>query len=142
MLSASPGRSCRRFLRPLHRLIRLLSSEIAAPSVLRPYCGLLQPSTHSIRDIRHTAKQQLQITIMLITRGFSLTNFIIGTSALSFQVFVLFPWHEKLEQEFHQLRTEHAKLLEAQTSEVSAMRKQLEQHVYREKTGRASWLLR
>ncbi|CAO2657396.1 Nn.00g035220.m01.CDS01 [Neocucurbitaria sp. VM-36] len=49
---------------------------------------------------------------MLITRGFSLTNFIIGSSALCFQIFVLYPWHEKLEEEFVELKKEHARLLE------------------------------
>ncbi|KAH7402641.1 hypothetical protein BKA66DRAFT_6011 [Pyrenochaeta sp. MPI-SDFR-AT-0127] len=49
---------------------------------------------------------------MLITRGFSLTNFVIGSSALCFQIFVLYPWHEKLEEEFKELKKEHARLLE------------------------------
>lgn len=49
---------------------------------------------------------------MLITRGFSLTNFVIGSSALCFQIFVLYPWHEKLEEEFVELKKEHARLLE------------------------------
>ncbi|KAF1938640.1 hypothetical protein EJ02DRAFT_354076 [Clathrospora elynae] len=49
---------------------------------------------------------------MLITRTFSLTNFLIGSSALGFQVFVLYPWHKKLEDEFGELKKEHARLLE------------------------------
>lgn len=49
---------------------------------------------------------------MWFTRGFSLTNFAIGSSALCFQIFVLYPWHEKLEEEFDELRKEHARLLE------------------------------
>ncbi|KAF1841764.1 uncharacterized protein K460DRAFT_379771 [Cucurbitaria berberidis CBS 394.84] len=49
---------------------------------------------------------------MLVTRGFSLTNFVIGSSALCFQIFVLYPWHEKLEEEFVELRKEHARLIE------------------------------
>jgi iron-sulfur cluster repair protein YtfE (RIC family) len=48
----------------------------------------------------------------LITRTFSLTNFMIGSSALCFQIFVLYPWHEKLEEEFGDLKKEHARLLE------------------------------
>jgi hypothetical protein len=48
----------------------------------------------------------------LITRTFSLTNFLIGSSALCFQIFVLYPWHEKLEVEFVELKREHARLLE------------------------------
>lgn len=49
---------------------------------------------------------------MLITRGFSLTNFVIGSSALCFQIFVLYPWHEKLEEEFKELKKDHVRLLE------------------------------
>lgn len=63
---------------------------------------------------------------MLITRGFSLTNFIIGTSALTFQVFVLFPWHEKLDREFKTLRDDHRQLLEDQLLELQAMRQTFE----------------
>lgn len=31
-------------------------------------------------------------------------NFIISTTALSFQVFVLYPWHEQLNHEFSELK--------------------------------------
>lgn len=48
---------------------------------------------------------------MLITRGFSLTNFVIASSALCFQVCVLYPWHEKLDEEFRILKAEHLSLL-------------------------------
>jgi len=41
---------------------------------------------------------------MLITRTFSLTNFAIATSALGFQVFVLYPWHKQLDDDFEDLR--------------------------------------
>ncbi|KAF1961723.1 hypothetical protein CC80DRAFT_488155 [Byssothecium circinans] len=67
---------------------------------------------------------------MLITRGFSLTNFVIGSSALCFQIFVLYPWHEKLEEEFRELKKEHARLLEDtkqnQRNELKGIREQLE----------------
>jgi hypothetical protein len=46
---------------------------------------------------------------MLITRTFSLTNFIIATSALSFQVFVLYPWHKRLDDDFETLKEEHVR---------------------------------
>ncbi|PYH40226.1 uncharacterized protein BP01DRAFT_308835 [Aspergillus saccharolyticus JOP 1030-1] len=49
---------------------------------------------------------------MLITRGFSLTNFVIASSALCFQVCVLYPWHEKLEDDFKELKKEHLRLLQ------------------------------
>lgn len=69
---------------------------------------------------------------MLFTRGFSLTNFVIGTSALSFQVFVLFPWHEKLDEEFHVLKADHARLLQEQRSELSEIREDIRALVRRE----------
>lgn len=40
---------------------------------------------------------------MLITRGFSLTNFVIGTSSLAFSGFVLYPWHHHLDGDFSNL---------------------------------------
>ncbi|KAF9736663.1 hypothetical protein PMIN06_002696 [Paraphaeosphaeria minitans] len=67
---------------------------------------------------------------MLITRGFSLTNFVIGSSALSFQIFVLYPWHEKLEAQFNRLTEEHESMLknmrDIHREELSQIRKQLE----------------
>jgi len=48
---------------------------------------------------------------MIITRGFSLTNFVIGTSALSFQIFVLYPWHKKLEDQFEAMNAKHFELM-------------------------------
>jgi hypothetical protein len=57
---------------------------------------------------------------MIISRGFSLTNFIIGTSALSFQMFVLYPWHERLDQDFKDLKAEHLRALYEGQSERSA----------------------
>lgn len=67
---------------------------------------------------------------MWFTRGFSLTNFVIGTSALSFQVFVLYPWHEQLDEEFKELRKEHARLLDEthakHRNELKGIREQLE----------------
>jgi hypothetical protein len=67
---------------------------------------------------------------MLFTRGFSLTNFVIGSSALCFQIFVLYPWHEKLDDEFTELKKEHARLLEdtreRHRDELRGIREQLE----------------
>jgi hypothetical protein len=48
---------------------------------------------------------------MRITRGFSLTNFAIATSALCFQVFVLYPWHKRLDDDFQELKKEHLRVL-------------------------------
>ncbi|KAF2639760.1 14-3-3 protein [Massarina eburnea CBS 473.64] len=78
---------------------------------------------------QNTRIRQL-LTTMLITRGFSLTNFVIGSSALCFQIFVLYPWHEKLEEEFTELKKEHARLLEdtkqKHRDELMGIRQQLE----------------
>ena len=67
---------------------------------------------------------------MLITRGFSLTNFIIASSALAFQVGVLYPWHEKLDEEFKQLKADHLALLregeESRVKELKGITEQLE----------------
>ncbi|KAL2845280.1 hypothetical protein BJY01DRAFT_183284 [Aspergillus pseudoustus] len=48
---------------------------------------------------------------MLITRGISLVNFAVASSALAFQVFVLYPWHNQLDHEFKDLKEEHRKVL-------------------------------
>lgn len=47
----------------------------------------------------------------LIARRFSVTNFLIATSALGFQVFVLYPWHSKLDDDFAELKRENLKLI-------------------------------
>lgn len=78
---------------------------------------------------RHQHQAQPQNNNMLITRGFSLTNFVIGSSALCFQIFVLYPWHHKLDAEFTELRKEHARLLEdthnKHRNELRGIREQL-----------------
>ncbi|KAI5360717.1 hypothetical protein Slin15195_G086330 [Septoria linicola] len=47
----------------------------------------------------------------LIARRFSITNFLIASSALGFQVFVLYPWHNKLDDDFTALKKENVRLL-------------------------------
>jgi len=49
---------------------------------------------------------------MKIARRFSVTNFLIATSALGFQVFVLYPWHQTLDEDFHALRRENLEIIE------------------------------
>ncbi|KAF1994114.1 hypothetical protein P154DRAFT_527270 [Amniculicola lignicola CBS 123094] len=56
---------------------------------------------------------------MLITRSFSLTNFVVASSALGFQVFVLYPWHKQLDDDFKALKVEHLRVL-AEVQKVSA----------------------
>jgi hypothetical protein len=48
---------------------------------------------------------------MFYTKVLTLTNFTIATAALSFQVFALYPWHNKLDDEFKKLKEEHKQLL-------------------------------
>lgn len=48
---------------------------------------------------------------MIVTRGISLTNFIVASSALAFQVFVLYPWHKQLDDGFEDLKKEHLRVL-------------------------------
>ncbi|KAI0182059.1 mitochondrial phosphate carrier protein [Hypoxylon sp. FL1284] len=55
---------------------------------------------------------------MIITRLISLTNFAVASSALGFQVFVLYPWHNQLDESFAELKKEHLRVLEA-VSEVA-----------------------
>ncbi|KAI1417965.1 mitochondrial phosphate carrier protein [Hypoxylon sp. FL1857] len=50
---------------------------------------------------------------MIITRLISLTNFAVASSALGFQVFVLYPWHIQLDESFEELKKEHLRVLEA-----------------------------
>jgi hypothetical protein len=44
-------------------------------------------------------------------RGISMTNFLVASSALGFQVFVLYPWHKRLDEDFEALRTEHLRVV-------------------------------
>ncbi|KAK4209283.1 hypothetical protein QBC37DRAFT_246190, partial [Rhypophila decipiens] len=48
---------------------------------------------------------------MIVTRAISVTNFLVATSALGFQVCVLYPWHKQLDEDFEALKKEHLRLL-------------------------------
>lgn len=48
---------------------------------------------------------------MYITRAISITNFMVASTALCFQVGVLYPWHKQLEDDFESLKTEHMRVL-------------------------------
>jgi len=65
-----------------------------------------------------------------LTRGFSLTNFVIASSALAFQVFVLYPWHQKLDEDFEELKEEHLRSLRdgeaKRLAELSQIREEFE----------------
>ncbi|KAM7191976.1 hypothetical protein V8F20_009100 [Naviculisporaceae sp. PSN 640] len=50
---------------------------------------------------------------MFLTRLISFTNFFVATSALGFQVGVLYPWHKQLDDDFESLKKEHLRVLKA-----------------------------
>lgn len=50
---------------------------------------------------------------MFLTRLISFTNFFVATSALGFQVGVLYPWHKQLDDDFEALKKEHLRVLKA-----------------------------
>ncbi|KAI4594468.1 hypothetical protein LQW54_012689 [Pestalotiopsis sp. IQ-011] len=51
--------------------------------------------------------------MVVVTRLISLTNFVVASSALGFQVFVLYPWHKQLDESFEDLKKEHVRVLDA-----------------------------
>ncbi|KAK4662291.1 uncharacterized protein QC763_700932 [Podospora pseudopauciseta] len=53
------------------------------------------------------------LKMAFITRLVSITNFAVATTALCFQVTVLYPWHKQLDEDFEALKTEHLKVLDA-----------------------------
>ncbi|KAM0427819.1 hypothetical protein ACHAPT_007276 [Fusarium lateritium] len=55
---------------------------------------------------------------MIITRALSVTNFVVASSALSFQVGVLYPWHKQLDDDFEALKREHMRVLTAVETKV------------------------
>ncbi|VUC31381.1 unnamed protein product [Clonostachys rosea] len=56
---------------------------------------------------------------MIVTRAISVTNFMVASSALCFQVFVLYPWHKELDAGFEDLKKEHLKVLNAVGTNIS-----------------------
>ncbi|KAL4917873.1 hypothetical protein BDW62DRAFT_201424 [Aspergillus aurantiobrunneus] len=69
------------------------------------------PELPSASTNRQTLLRRPQNLTMLITRGISLVNFAVASSALAFQVFVLYPWHNQLDDEFKALKHEHRRVL-------------------------------
>jgi hypothetical protein len=57
---------------------------------------------------------------MFITRALSLTNFLVATSALGFQVWVLYPWHKQLDHDFEALKKEHLRVLNTVKGNIEA----------------------
>lgn len=59
-----------------------------------------------------------------ITRVISITNFVVASSALCFQVGVLYPWHKELDENFEKLKQEHIRVLDQikNVADVAAIR--------------------
>ncbi|KAH8893010.1 hypothetical protein GQ53DRAFT_745938, partial [Thozetella sp. PMI_491] len=62
--------------------------------------------------------------MVFITRVISMTNFMVASSALGFQVFVLYPWHKELDAGFEELRKEHLRVLGAVSGGPSISKEQ------------------
>ncbi|KAI1823765.1 hypothetical protein F4861DRAFT_539744 [Xylaria intraflava] len=54
-----------------------------------------------------------QLVKMFVTRAISVTNFMVASSALCFQVCVLYPWHKQLDEDFEALKKEHLRVLQS-----------------------------
>jgi hypothetical protein len=61
---------------------------------------------------------------MWITRLVSITNFTVASSALGFQVFVLYPWHEQLQHDFNRLREDHLRTLQSVKTDVEDLKRE------------------
>lgn len=57
---------------------------------------------------------------MFITRAVSFTNFFVASSALCFQVCVLYPWHKQLDDDFEELKKEHQRVLKTVKAAVES----------------------
>ncbi|KAJ9212808.1 hypothetical protein DTO166G4_5620 [Paecilomyces variotii] len=91
------------------------------PNLDQVYSGSICVSPHHINKERERTA-----TMPLFARIITLTNFVIASSALSFQIFVLEPWHQTLDDQFQALKTEHIAMLKRHGEELSAIRSQIE----------------
>jgi len=63
---------------------------------------------------------------MYITRGFSLTNFLLGTCSLAFSAMVLYPWHHRLDDDFRLLMEDRKKKEAERLEELTKISASLE----------------
>lgn len=70
-----------------------------------------------------------------------MTNFLVASSALGFQVFVLYPWHKELDAGFEELKKEHLRVLGAVSGGPGITKEQREmmQEALREKNKQGWW---
>lgn len=52
------------------------------------------------------------LAMTLFQKVLPVVNFIIGTSALSFQMMVLYPWHHQLDADFRELKDVQSKKMQ------------------------------
>lgn len=76
---------------------------------------------------------------MIVSRRFSITNFVIASSALCFQVFVLYPWHERLDVDFQELKKEHMRVLVAGEAQRRADLVSIQQELVKLRENKKSW---
>jgi hypothetical protein len=78
---------------------------------------------------------------MFITRAISLTNFLVATSALGFQVCVLYPWHKQLDDDFEALKKEHLRVLGSIKNTAERDRAEKRRGVREMVSGLSAWSL-
>ncbi|KAJ3096087.1 hypothetical protein HK100_005652 [Physocladia obscura] len=92
-----------------------LAEDLPAISALSNQIKVLKDALDS-KSI-HVQKRQRYPMRQKFWNGLPLLNFGIGISALSFQVFVLYPWHIRLDRDFENMKIEvqrsHAREFEA-----------------------------
>jgi hypothetical protein len=79
---------------------------------------------------------------MRLTRAISLTNFMVASSALGFQVFVLYPWHKELDAGFEDLKKEHLKVLDVVGKSITEQQRKTFSNKFNElkqESGRRWW---
>lgn len=59
---------------------------------------------------------------MIVTRAISVTSFTVASTALAFQVFVLYPWHKELDESFEKLRVENMRVLDQVRTKPSSLK--------------------
>jgi len=100
-----------------------------------PYNGVFTLSIETVLPVdidtgRVSADALFLAPVMIFTRGVSLTNFVIASSALGFQVLVLYPWHKRLDDDFEELKKEHLLVLRQgekdRLGELKSIREQLD----------------
>lgn len=98
-------------------LTALLTGSIAQADTSRSRVTLYEQENPSIALRPNLHPPTLPTTtptvkMAIITRAVSITNFLVASSALCFQVFVLYPWHKELDENFEKLKKEHIRVLD------------------------------